>query len=163
MSLRDIDLERPLLKVTEDSERSVPPADTWRAAMAALERRGMMPEFRVRDLDGIFWMVDADDAFRKHFPEYDYDLRLGGKGPSRDQCLASAAMELVEIQTRQVHVTGARCRVQTAEDQPQPVRVFRLNSRLRAGGEEPFESLVPESLDRHADQCNLYRYGLQTA
>jgi hypothetical protein len=39
--------------------------------------------------------------------------------------------------------------------------MLRLNPRLCAGGEELFESFVPESLDRHALECNLYRYGLQ--
>jgi len=67
----------------------------------------------------------------------------------------------VQFQTRQIHVARARSRVQTAEDQSEPLSVFPLNAGLASGGEEPFESFVSEPLDRHADQCNLYRYGLQ--
>ncbi len=29
--------------------------------------------------------------------------------------------------------------------------------------EEPFDPFVPKPLDRHADQCNLCGYGLQSA
>jgi len=36
-----------------------------------------------------------------------------------------------------------------AEDQPEAVGVLRLNPRLGSCGEEPFESFVPESCDRH--------------
>jgi len=61
----------------------------------------------------------------------------------------SLAPKLVEIQTRQVHVLGVRCHVQTAEYQSETVGMFTLNSRLGAGGEEAFESFVPESGDRH--------------
>jgi hypothetical protein len=38
--------------------------------------------------------------------------------------------------------------------------VFGLNPRLGPGGEEPFESFVPKSLDRHVYQCNLCGYRL---
>ena len=96
MSLRDIDLDRPLLKVTEDSERSVAPAATYQTAMRALARKGIAPEFQARNFCRAFWSVDCDASFRSHFPEFDYELRVGGKGPSRAQSLASAAMELVE-------------------------------------------------------------------
>lgn len=96
MGLRDINLDAPLNKVTEDSERSVDPAVTYQTAIRALARKGIAPEFQVRDFDGVFWIADCDTLFRAHFPEFDYDLRIGGKGPSRDQCLASAVMEFVE-------------------------------------------------------------------
>jgi len=78
-------------------------------------------------------------------------------------CALSGAAEFVEIQAGQIHVARAGRRVQAAEDQPQPVRVFRLNSRFVPGGEELFESFVPKSLDRHAYQCNLRGYSLQLA
>jgi rubredoxin len=71
------------------------------------------------------------------------------------------AAQFVKIQARQVHIARARRRVQTAEDQPEPVGVFRLNSRLGPGGEVPFESFVPKPLDRRAYQCNLCGYRLQ--
>ncbi len=45
---------------------------------------------------------------------------------------------------------------------PEAVRVLRLDSSLAAGGEEALKSLVPKALDRHTNQCNLYRYGLQS-
>ena len=41
--------------------------------------------------------------------------------------------------------------------------MFRLNSRLGPGGEEPFHSFVPKPFDRHAYECNLYGYRLQPA
>ncbi len=96
MGLHDIHLDKPLLKVTQDSERSIDPGVTYQTAMRALARKGIVPEIRARDVDGVFWVAGCDTGFRQHFPGYDYDLRVGGKGPSRDQCLASAAMELVE-------------------------------------------------------------------
>ena len=60
----------------------------------------------------------------------------------------SRTAEFVEIQARQVHVLGACCNIQTAENKPKPVGVFRLNSRFGASDEESFESFVPESFDR---------------
>jgi len=38
-----------------------------------------------------------------------------------------------------------------------------LNSRPCTRGEEAFESLMPESLDRHVHSCNLYGYRLRPA
>ena len=96
MSLRDIDINRPLLKVTEESERTVIPSITYQTAMKALARKAFAPEFRVHDFDGTFWVADCDAGFRSRFPDFDYALRVGGKGPSRDQCLASGSMEFVE-------------------------------------------------------------------
>lgn len=96
MDLRDIDLDAPLEKVTEDSERSVDPLVTYERAMRALASRGIEPEFQVRDVGGVFWVADCGTSLRALFPGYDYELRIGGKGPSRSQCLASAAMEFVE-------------------------------------------------------------------
>ena len=65
-------------------------------------------------------------------------------------CALSGATELVEIQAGQVHIARARRRIQTAEDQPEPIGMIRLNPRLGAGGEELFESFVPKSLYRHS-------------
>jgi hypothetical protein len=58
-------------------------------------------------------------------------------------------VELVKVKTGQVHVSWARRHVQSAEDHSKPVSVLRLNPRLVPGGEEPLDSFVPESLDRH--------------
>ena len=57
--------------------------------------------------------------------------------------------KFVKRQPRQRHVQGVRCGVQPAEDQPEPIRVFGLNSRLVAVCEEPFKSFVTKVLDRH--------------
>ena len=75
----------------------------------------------------------------------------------------SGATEFMEVQAGQVHIARAGRDVQTAEDEAEPVGVLRLNSRLVAGGEEPFDSFVPESFDRHAYKCNLYGYRLRPA
>ena len=39
--------------------------------------------------------------------------------------------------------------------------MFRLDTRSIAGGEEPFEPLVPKPFDRHLSHRNLMRYRLQ--
>ncbi len=96
MSLRDIDLDRPLLKVTEDSERSVAPAATYQTAMRALARKGIAPDFQARNFCRSLLERRLRCELSFAFPEFDYELRVGGKGPSRAQSLASAAMELVE-------------------------------------------------------------------
>ena len=48
----------------------------------------------------------------------------------------------MEFQAGEVHIAHAGGCVQTAEDKAEPAGVFRLNSRNRSGGEEPFDSLV---------------------
>jgi hypothetical protein len=96
LGLRDIDLNARMPKVTEDSERSVPPSVTFRTAMRALEAKGIVPAFSVREYGGFFWLADCNPGFRAYLPDFDHDLRISGKGPTRDQCLASAVMELVE-------------------------------------------------------------------
>lgn len=39
--------------------------------------------------------------------------------------------------------------------------MFWLNSRLRSGRKELFDSFVPKPLDRHNYECNLYGYRRQ--
>jgi hypothetical protein len=39
--------------------------------------------------------------------------------------------------------------------------MFRLNSRNRSRGEEPFDSFVSKTLDRYTRKCNLPGYKLQ--
>jgi len=74
----------------------------------------------------------------------------------------SGAMEFMEIQAGQVHIARAGRGVQTAEDEAEPVGMLRLNPRLRSCGEEPFDSFVSKSSDRHVSKCNLYGYTTAT-
>ncbi len=73
------------------------------------------------------------------------------------------AAKLVEIQAGQVHIARAGRDVQAAEDQAEPVSVFRLNPGPCAGGEEAFDSFVSKPFDRHAYKCNVYGYRRQLA
>ena len=74
----------------------------------------------------------------------------------------SSSTKFVEFQAGKLHISHAGRSVQTAENQAKPIGVFRLNPRNRSGGEEPFESLVSKTLDRHTRKCNLAGYNLQS-
>jgi hypothetical protein len=58
----------------------------------------------------------------------------------------SGAAELVKIQAGQVHIARAGRDVQAAEDESEPVSLFRLNSRLGTSSEEPLDSLCRNPL-----------------
>jgi hypothetical protein len=66
---------------------------------------------------------------------------------------SSGAAEFMEIQAGQVHIARAGRDVQTAEDEAEPVGVFRLNSRLGPGGEEPFDSFVSKEVRNRFRAC----------
>jgi len=55
----------------------------------------------------------------------------------------------VQRQAGQIHIERACGHIQATKDQSDPVSVLGLDPRRGAGGKEPFESFVPESLDRH--------------
>jgi hypothetical protein len=57
--------------------------------------------------------------------------------------------ELMQVQAGEAHITRRRSHAQAAQNQPQPLGVFRLNPGLAAGREESFKALVPEGRDRH--------------
>lgn len=55
----------------------------------------------------------------------------------------------MEPKSRQVHIATRAGHIQTAENQPQTIRVLRLDSGLAARREERFETFVPELRNRH--------------
>ncbi len=61
----------------------------------------------------------------------------------------------------QVHIPGTRRHVQPAQDQPETLTVFRLDTRLAARFEEALKAFVLKALDRHGKECNLLGYGMQ--
>lgn len=92
----DLRLDRPLPKVTDESERSVPPAETVERATEALRRIGIDPRLETWDRDGFVWLADLVGEFRDALPGVGRGMRVSGKGPSEDQAKASCLMELVE-------------------------------------------------------------------
>lgn len=68
--------------------------------------------------------------------------------------------ERMEFETRQAHVLHLLGRVKPAKDQPQPLRVFGLNTFCASSEEEGLKAFVFEAPDHRAN-CNQIRYGLQ--
>ena len=91
-------------------------------------------------------------------PERHAPIAADGHRP----CAFPGTLKFMESQARQVHVVWGRRRIQGAENQSQPFFMFGLDAALAPGGEKLFETLVPKSLDRHQNQCNLYGYGSQS-
>ncbi len=92
----EIRLDMELPKVTDESERSVSPSETIESAMEGLGRIGIKPECDLWDRDGFVWVASLTGDFLSHLPSIARGMRVAGKGPSREQCLASCYMELVE-------------------------------------------------------------------
>lgn len=92
----DIDLERCLPKVTEDSERSVPPSDTVIRALDSFRASGVEIDFNIQSYDSIFWTSHPAVRFVNGRPEFYENIRMAGKGPTEEQCKASSIMELAE-------------------------------------------------------------------
>lgn len=90
-----IDLECKMPKVTDDSERTVKPADT--VAMVNEKLAGLGFKFcqSVKNLDDCFWVAEPDRK-TSVLPDSARGFRMGGKGISADQCRASGCMELIE-------------------------------------------------------------------
>jgi len=95
----EFDLSRRLPKVTNESERSVAPAETVERALEALRRIGIQPRPEVWERDGFIWVATLGGDWTGSLPAIAKGMRVAGKGPSRDQCLASCYMELVERAT----------------------------------------------------------------
>lgn len=99
-----------MTKVTDESERSVPPEKTVETVFEAVERIGVKLTLQTKDFDRFFWisqldieyldMRNADRAQDRSGPGRGEvkipDIRMGGKGPSENQCLASGCMEFIE-------------------------------------------------------------------
>ena len=72
------------------------------------------------------------------------------------------ALQFMETQAGQIHILRARRGVERAKNQAQSIRMLGLNATFGPGGEELFQSLVPKSLDRHRNQCNVDGYRSQS-
>ena len=96
----DIDLNRKLAKVTEESERSVLPADTAERAVRAARDIGIRLTQEIKDFDGVFWVSRLKWDYLIDEQRHKPSIRMGGKGPSLEQCLASGSMEFIERWTR---------------------------------------------------------------
>jgi ribosomal protein S12 methylthiotransferase accessory factor YcaO len=91
-----IDLDKKMEKVTHESERTVLPEKTVENATEAIERIGIQLQFQCKDFDRLFWVSHFDIHFKDNRDEKIPNIRMGGKGPSKNQCLASGCMEFVE-------------------------------------------------------------------
>jgi len=91
-----IDLHREIPKVTTDSERQHQPAETLERAKEALARLGLDLALESSSFGDFFWLSWLRCDPTPWLPAWAKSLRIGGKGPSRDQSHASCAMELVE-------------------------------------------------------------------
>ena len=58
-------------------------------------------------------------------------------------------LQLVKVQTGQVQVARVGGRVQSSQNQPEPVAVLRLESTCVAPSEEALKPFVSKALDRH--------------
>jgi len=88
----DIDLNRKMLKVTEESERVISPKETVAIAATSLEDLNITLEQDIKNFDSLFWA----SAVTPNSPASVPGIRMGGKGLSKEQCLASGYMEFVE-------------------------------------------------------------------
>jgi len=75
-------------------------------------------------------------------------------------CALTVALEWMQYQSGQSHVLRLRCGAQLRQNQPQSIRMLRLNARFAARLKEALKALVPDSTD-HRGKCNRWRYGLQ--
>jgi hypothetical protein len=91
-----INLEKKMAKVTNESERTVLPEKTVENALEAIDRIGIRLQSRCKDLDRFFWVSHLDVQFKGKINEKIPYIRMGGKGPSKNQCLASGYMEFIE-------------------------------------------------------------------
>jgi len=66
----------------------------------------------------------------------------------------------MQYQSGQSHVLWLCCRAQLRQNQPQLIRMLRLNTRFAARLKEALKAFVPDSTD-HRSKCNRWRYGLQ--
>ncbi len=91
-----IDLNRKMPKVTDLSERSFPPSHSYRSAIDTAERLGIRLNIDLTDYDELFWVAAVKPSFSEAPDRYDPRMRMGGKGQTREQCLASGSMEFIE-------------------------------------------------------------------
>ncbi len=92
----NIDLDREMRKVTEESERTVSPSETVERAAKILRSIGIELDFNLISFDDVFWTSCPDVRFLTERPPFFSNIRMGGKGPSEEQCKASTIMEFVE-------------------------------------------------------------------
>lgn len=85
----DFDLHCDMKKVITESERAVRPEETVFRAVAAAARIGITLRQELQDFDNAIWVSRVEISEKS-------DIRMGGKGPTRDQCLASGSMEFIE-------------------------------------------------------------------
>ena len=83
-------------------------------------------------------------------------LRIAVYKPKRDApvCLhrhrpsaSPVPLELMKLEGRDVHVLDGSRLLQLSEDQPDPVRMVRLNTSLAARKEKPLHAFVDKALD----------------
>jgi hypothetical protein len=91
-----VDLQKPLPKACVESERPVTPAESFERATAAAAAVGIALDIATELHGGVFWTSRLRTDIRATLPERARGVRIGGKGPSEAQCLASCAMELAE-------------------------------------------------------------------
>lgn len=92
----DNEFIKPLPKITAESERTIEPSETFKHAKQVFQRLGLDIEFGLCSLGDFFWTASIKTDFSRLIPYGYRSFRVGGKGLSRHQCLASCIMELAE-------------------------------------------------------------------
>ncbi len=101
-----------------------------------------------------------------------YDLSIPAREPECDAPVATdfdcpragpIASQRVEVESGQPHVSRLRGHIESTQDLAKPRRVLGLDAGSRAGLEEPAQTLVPETLDRHCMSVTLCVTGVNRA